>query len=168
MIPNRYSLFLIFALLAGCSPQGGGGTQALDFSQDTACALDGMVLAEFPGPKGQIHYEGASPEFFCDTVEVLAALLQPEQARKVKAAYVQDMGTTDWEKPRGHWVEARQAFYVKDSSLRGAMGPTLVSFASEAAAKAFVAKQGGTVLRFAQVTPDMVHLDGGALHDKGM
>ncbi|QDX82173.1 nitrous oxide reductase accessory protein NosL [Denitratisoma sp. DHT3] len=169
MTLHRHLLPLLFALLAGCGQQAGDSAAAVDFTQDTICTLDGMVLAEFPGPKGQIHYAGAAvPEFFCDTVEVLAALLQPEQARKVRAAYVQDMGAADWAKPRGHWIDARQAFYVKDSRLRGSMGPTLVSFASETAAREFVAKQGGTVLSFAQVTPAMVNLDGGALHDQRM
>lgn len=168
MIKQRFILPLLCALFAGCGKEAGVSATPQDFTQDTICSLDGMVLAEFPGPKGQILYEGAPPEFFCDTVEVLAALLRPEQARKVVAAYVQDMGVADWGKPRGHWIDARKAFYVRDSKLRGAMGPTLVSFASEESARIFVAAQGGTVVSFAQVTPEMVRLDGGALHDHGM
>jgi len=78
------------------------------------------------------------------------------------------MAQTDWDAPQGHWIDAKSAFYVKDSKKRGSMGGTLASFAQEADAQAFVAKNGGTVLRFDQVTPEMVVLDGGALHDKRM
>jgi copper chaperone NosL len=48
------------------------------------------------------------------------------------------------------------------------MGPTLGSFAQEAAANKFAAAYGGKVLKFADITADMVALDGGALHDQPM
>ena len=40
--------------------------------------------------------------------------------------------------------------------------------ASEADAQAFAAQHGGKVLKFDEVKPDMVILDGGALHDQSM
>ena len=48
------------------------------------------------------------------------------------------------------------------------MGPTIASFALEKDATQFAAKHGGKLFRFAEITPDMVVLDGGALHDKSM
>jgi copper chaperone NosL len=48
------------------------------------------------------------------------------------------------------------------------MGPTIASFAQEQDAVKFAAEYGGKLYRFADVTPDMVVLDGGALHDKSM
>lgn len=54
------------------------------------------------------------------------------------------------------------------SRRMGAMGPTAASFANEADAKAFATENGGKVLRFDEVTPDMAILDGGALHDQSM
>ncbi|MHB8759157.1 MAG: nitrous oxide reductase accessory protein NosL, partial [Thiobacillus sp.] len=39
---------------------------------------------------------------------------------------------------------------------------------SEGDASKFAAQYGGKVYRFAEVTPDMVVLDGGALHDSNM
>ena len=48
------------------------------------------------------------------------------------------------------------------------MGATFVSFAEEAAAKAFIEKNGGKLYRFNDITPDMAALDGGALHDQRM
>lgn len=54
------------------------------------------------------------------------------------------------------------------SKRLGSMGPTAASFSSEADAQAFAAQHGGKVLKFDEVKPDMVILDGGALHDQSM
>lgn len=157
--------------LTGCGRQGDDAVTvaAVDFGEGTVCSLDGMVLADYAGPKGQIHFAGkAEPVYFCDTVELLAELLQPEQVRKVAAVYVQDMGKTDWERPRGQWIDARTALYVHGSRRHGSMGPTIATFALEPDARKFVGEHGGTVLRFAEITPAMVDLSGGAKTDTRM
>lgn len=154
-------------LLAGCEDQATRPTaQAL--TPGTVCALDGMVLMDFPGPKAQLHYAGQKPEFLCDTREMFALVLRPEQSRKLVAVFTQDMAKTDWQKPDGYWIDARSAFYVLGSSREGSMGPTLASFGSAADAQAFAGKYGGKVLRFPEVTIDMVDLSGGAHHDEKM
>ena len=96
------------------------------------------------------------------------ALIKPEQVRPLLTAHVQDMAKADWDKPVGHWVDARQAVYVLGSKRHGSMGPTAASFAEEGAAKAFAAQWGGRVLRYAEIKPEMVDLSGGALHDSRM
>lgn len=162
---------LVAGLLAACGADK-GSTAAMvpvEIDHSTSCALDGMILADYPGPKAQIHYDGlAQPEFFCDTVEMFSIYLNPEQARRVLALYVQDMGKADWDDPKGHWIDAKTATYVHGSKRHGSMGPTIASFGNEADAKKFVETYGGKVLRFAEVKPDMVVLDGGALHDQRM
>lgn len=156
-------------MLAACGPSTEAPVVPVEITRESSCALDGMLLADFPGPKAQIHYDGLpAPEMFCDTMEMFSLLLKPEQARKVRAAFVQDMGKTEWRSPQGAWIDARTAFYVVGSKIRGAMGPTIASFGSDADAKTFAAANGGKVVPFAQVTPDMARLDGGALHDQRM
>lgn len=160
-----------FGALAGCTRGGDAGPAVAprDFDASTSCELDGMLLADYPGPKAQVIYaDAASPAYFCDTVELLSTLLNPEQVRVVQAAYVQDMGRADWEQPRGHWIDARSAFYVRGSRRRGSMGPTLASFAQEADARRFAGEHGGTVLRFDEIRPEMVDLSGGARFDQKM
>lgn len=137
-------------------------------NEETHCSLDGMLIADYPGPKAQIHYADGAPEFFCDTVELFSLYLAPEQRRAIRALYVQDMAAADWDAPRAHWIDARTAWFVYGSRRRGAMGPTLASFSHETDARAFAQAYGGRVLRFDQVTPDMVVLDGHALHDRRM
>ena len=161
---------LATAVLAGCGQSASTAAVApRDFDRSTSCALDGMLLADYPGPKAQIFYAGQdAPDFFCDTVEMFHVYLTPEQVRNVRGIFVQDMGKTPWDEPRGHWIDARNAFYVYGSKREGSMGPTIASFALEQDAAKFAAKYGGKVYRFADITPDMVVLDGGVLHDSNM
>ncbi|HYD78128.1 nitrous oxide reductase accessory protein NosL [Ramlibacter sp.] len=160
------------ATLLACSPDTGGSAAAaapVEIDPATTCDLDGMLLADYPGPKAQIHYAGvAAPVFFCDTTELFAQLLRPEQVRPVRAAYVQDMAKADWNKPMGHWIEARSGFYVAGSKRHGSMGPTFASFATREAADGFAKAFGGRVYAFAEVTPEMADLRGGAQHDQRM
>ena len=173
MKPVRHKLVLAaFAatVLVGC---GQSATETavvpLEINQGTSCSLDGMLLADYPGPKAQIHYAGqAEPDYFCDTVEMFHMFLNPEQVRAVRGIFVQDMGKADWDQPRDHWIDAKTAYYVHGSKRLGSMGPTIASFALEKDAAQFAAEHGGKLFRFAGITPDMVVLDGDALHDRSM
>lgn len=157
--------------LAGCGRKGEAAeaSRPQEIAAQSSCSLDGMLLSDYPGPKGQLFYKGDSQvNWFCDSVELLSTLLKPEQLRPVLAAHVQDMAQADWEHPVGHWIDARQAVYVLGSKRHGSMGPTAASFADEGAAKAFAGQWGGRVLRYAEISPAMVDLTGGALHDSRM
>ncbi len=163
--------FTLGLLTAGCARQSAqqASTGPVEISAGTACELDGMLLADYPGPKAQIHYADADrPAFFCDIVELFNTLLAGEQVRAVRAVYVQDMGKADWNEPKGHWIDAKTAVYVLGSRREGSMGPTIASFANRADAENFAKEYGGRVLGFADIKPDMVDLRGGALHDSQM
>lgn len=159
------------APLAACGerPSGAASVAPVEITRSTSCELDGMLLMDYPGPKGQIHFAGADqPAFYCDTMEVLNTLIVPEQIRKVNAVYVQDMGQTDWDHPQGAWIDARTALYVHGSSRKGSMGPTFASFSQEADAQKFIQEYGGTLVRMSDITADMVDLRGGANLDNRM
>ena len=169
LLAHTAVLLIVATLLAACGNKADTGVAPVEIAQDSSCALDGMLLADYPGPKAQIHYDGTpEPEFFCDTMEMFSLYLKPEQARKVKAIYVQDLDKTTWEAPKGAWIDAKAAFYVVGSKKRGAMGPTIPSFGTRAGAQKFAEGNGGKVYPFAQLTADMARLDGGALHDQRM
>ncbi len=155
---------LIVPLAAGwltaCSPADTGGAaavQPVEITRETASVIDGMLLADYPGPKAQIHYAGQkAPDFVCNTADMFYIHLAPEQVRKVSAIFVQDMAKADWNDPRGHWIDARSAWYVVGSSRHGSMGPTLASFAAEADAQRFAQQYGGQVQPYAKITMEMV------------
>lgn len=168
MMGKYLSLLTAIVLLTlGCSEKE-KTISALEIDRGTSCSLDGMILMDYPGPKAQIHYDNGDPDFFCDTMEMFSIYLRPEQKKRVKALFTQDMGKTPWEQPTGNWIAAQTAYYVHESKKLGAMGPTLAAFARIEDAEAFAQQFGGKVLRFEQVTLNMVALDGGAQHDERM
>ncbi len=122
------------------------------------CHVCGMLITRFPGPKGEAWVTGArEPYKFCSTRDLFAWLLQPETAAVVQQIYVHDMGATDWAHPEDSaFVDARRAWYVAGSDARGAMGPTLASFARRDQAEAFARSHGGRVLGFAAIDLDVL------------
>ena len=76
------------SLLAGCGDKAAEqqSLAPVEIDRSTSCELDGMLLADYPGPKAQIHYAGQEkPSFFCDTIELFNTLLAGEQVRAVRA-----------------------------------------------------------------------------------
>ena len=102
---TRLSSLAAIVLLAACS-QASTRIMPQEPSADTACALDGMLLLEYPGPKAQMHFAEGKPEFYCDLLDMFRLMLSPEQKRPVSAMFVQDMGKTSWEHPAGNWIDA--------------------------------------------------------------
>lgn len=169
MKQNKLLLLALLLSLSfiGCSKQE-EVTRAAEIDRSTSCSLDGMILMDYPGPKAQIHYDKSEADFFCDTMEMFSIYLRPEQKKRVKAMFTQDMGKTPWEQPSGNWIDAKSAYYVIGSKKPGAMGPTLAAFAGMEDAQTFVKQYGGKILKFDEVTLNMVSLDGGAQHDERM
>lgn len=156
---TRLSSLAAIVLLAACS-QAATRIMPQEPSADTACALDGMLLLEYPGPKAQMHFAEGKPEFYCDLLDMFRLMLSPEQKRPVSAMFVQDMGKTSWEHPAGNWIDARTAIYVAGSRKSGSMGATFGSFSSMQDADAFMKKEGGKILRFDQITLETVNSRG--------
>lgn len=153
---------LTAALLLVACGQATPLAQPLEPTLETVCALDGMALQDFPGPKAQVHYSEGKPDYYCDLMELFGILLAPEHKRKVSAVYVQDMGKAEWARPTGRWIAAKDALYVVGSRKQGSMGPTFGAFSSAQDAAAFVEREGGTVVPFDQVTAAMLDTDGAA------
>jgi copper chaperone NosL len=150
-----------FMALAGCSDNGEAVVPKPVALTETAIGhYCGMNVLEHPGPKGQVML-GRIPEpiWFSSARDVVAFTMLPEEPKDISAIYVSDMAKApSWEEPGAeNWVEARQAFYVIGSSLRGGMGaPETVPFSTKAAAAEFAGRNGGQVVGFAEIPPDYV------------
>lgn len=122
------------------------------------CHLCGMAITQFPGPKGQAfskHHQQIKN--FCSTNDLFAYILQPENKHNIAQAFVHDMSGKHWDKPEdSNMIDARNAWYVKGHKLRGAMGPILASFSSKEQAEFFIKLNGGEVLSFDQITPEIL------------
>ncbi|SDK76905.1 nitrous oxide reductase accessory protein NosL [Microbulbifer yueqingensis] len=153
----------LLSMAAGCSEpsvETAAVAPPVHFQSADECHVCGMAIQPFPGPKGQaIGEQGRQVRKFCSTRDLLTWLLQPENIHRNLTVYVHDMARTDWQDPADTaLVDAREAFYVTGSSRRGAMGPTVASFASRHAAQHFAMEFGGSVLEYGQVK--LAHLHG--------
>jgi len=121
-------------------------------SGEDECALDGMIVANYPGPKAQIQYrQKGRRDFFCETKELFHVYIEPGMEAKVAALYVQNTALIDWEKPVNSWIEAKGAFYVVGAGIDGSMGPTYAPFKSRDDAAPFIKKYGGDIMTFNEV-----------------
>ena len=128
------------------------------------CRLCGMIISNFPGPKGQLYERGyATSMKFCSTRDMFAYWLDPEHKHNIQNAYVQDMTVVPWESASigraidaRHYIKARTALYVVGHSRRGAQGPTLASFATKGAVDSFIASYGGQLRSFEQLDMDLI------------
>lgn len=147
-----FAMLLALGLAACGEPET--AKQALEpvaFHDTDECHVCGMVISDFPGPKGQaVEKEGVRK--FCSTAEMLGWWLQPENRMLDAKLFVHDMGRSAWDNPQDeHLIDATSAYYVAGTQLKGAMGTVLASFADEAAAQKLAAEQGGRVLRFEEI-----------------
>lgn len=166
---RRLLLFVIAALslaVAGCSDEGPvEPPRPFALTSDAIGRYCGMNVLEHPGPKGQILLgEIPEPIWFSSARDAVAFTMLPEEPKNIAAIYVSDMAKApSWEEPGPqNWVEARQAWYVIDSAMRGGMGaPETVPFSTQAAAEDFAGENGGRVVSFADIPSDYVLGEGG-------
>ena len=155
------TVLILGLLLAGCNsePQA-DATGPTEMTRADDCHVCGMIVLDQQGPKGQARLRtSGKPVYFCSTSDMMAFLFQPESPAIVREAWVHDMHNTDWRNPDNHphaYIDAYTAWYVLDHDLRGAMGHTLAPFASKEHAEGFVAEHGGRILRYEDITVDLI------------
>jgi copper chaperone NosL len=110
-----------------------------------------MILVDFPGAKGQIHYSNGKYDVFCGMMDMFTYYFQPDTPKDIAAVFTNDMGDAQW---RTRWIDAKTAFYVYGEKKSGAMGEAFIPFLKEEKAKGYAALYGGDVLRFGDITPD--------------
>ena len=151
-------MVLLVLAFAGCK-RGGSVAEAFPepIQATTTCAVDGMLLMNHPGPKGQIVFKDGTRAFYCDVREVFEALYDPEQAHRIARAFVQPFDGRDWQVAyKDGWAEVRELTYVLGSRQMGHMGPTLVPFREHERAQAFVQEQGGHLVTGPALTAEAV------------
>lgn len=155
----NFNLRLVLAILFGLALAGCGDRDEakvsydpVAFHADDECHVCGMIIADFPGPKGQaVERDGVKK--FCSTAEMFSWWLQPENRILQARLYVHDMGRSHWDQPDDeHLIDATQAWYVSGTPLQGAMGASLASFADKQAAEALAAQhESARVMAFDEI-----------------
>ncbi len=153
-------LFAFMFIISACSERESTQHTQLPVAITDAdeCHVCGMIINNFPGPKGEAYVRGRlTPLKFCSTRELFAYLLQPESRTVTGSVYVHDMATTSWTHPvDNNFIDARNAWYVVDHPQRGAMGATLAAFKSQQDAKTFTLQHGGRVLGFDDINLELI------------
>jgi len=154
-------LLLPLALITGCGAEDEKNAmvqRAVAIESSDECHLCGMIISNYPGPKGQLYSRGINGNMkFCSTRDMFAFIVDPENQHNIQQAYVHDMAVTPWDHPEEDtYIDAKKAFYVIGHGKKGAMGPTLASFAKKNDAETFAQQQGGEVLSFDQITLEVL------------
>ncbi len=128
------------------------------FHEHDRCHICGMAILRYEGPKSEIFIKNVEePVKFCSVRDGFTFALQPENQRRLEAFFVHDMGSAQWEKPQDSaLVNARDAYFVYGSKILGVMGDEPIPFADEKAAEAFARENGGRVLRFKDITLNLL------------
>lgn len=131
---------------------------------DARCPVCGMYPARFPRWAAQLVFEDGAAHFFDSAVDLFLFLadstpFDPSRGREeVAALYVTDFGGQGW-------IDARRAYFVTGSRVRGPMrGADLPAFADEASAAAFIAAEGGRAIAFDAVDAPLLKALRGANH----
>ena len=158
---NIALIILASLMLQACGNSNNEEAQsftAVHIDNADECHLCGMVINQFPGPKGELFEKGKQTiRKFCSTVDLFSYALQPDNIHNINKILVHDMTNSPWkETQETELIDARTAWYVADHKLTGAMGPTIASFKTQSAAESFIAKQGGYTLKFSDISTELI------------
>lgn len=150
------------SVLAACSADGQNAAVPLpiELTAEAAGHYCQMVILEHDGPKAQMYLDGlVQPLWFSQVRDGLARMKSAERTSEILVLYVNDMGAaTSWSEPGvDNWITADNAYFVVGSDAVGGMGaPELVPFADQEKAGAFMQSHGGEILRFADISAELV------------
>jgi len=163
------AVMLILAATIGCAASGsktsdqssaaGPGQvamqQPMEIPANVSCGKCGMYPAQYPQWQSQIIFkDGAMTPFDgCKCMfNFLFAMDQYDKTHSrdnVAVMWVKDFNT-------GTWLNAADAYYVVGSNMMGPMGKELIPFADQAAAMKFHQEQGGEVMKYADINPEVM------------
>ena len=120
------------------------------------CSVCGMFVSKYPAWTAEIVFKDGSYVVFDGAKDMFAYYsdirkYSPSKKRgDIASMYVMDYYAVSF-------IDARSAYYVGGSDVRGPMGNELVAFASESDAREFKEDhKGKAVLTFGAVTPEIL------------
>jgi copper chaperone NosL len=145
------TVWLILVLVAGLAP---AAEKAPAVPATAKCPVCGMFVARYPDWAGSIRFRDGATVYFDGPKDLFTCYLAvgkyaPGRDRSdIAALSVKDYYALTV-------IDARKAFYVIGSDVRGPMGKELVPFAKGDDARGFLNDhRGKRVLRFGEITPE--------------
>ena len=158
---------LVLLMSVGCAKSGSNSAQqpaAAESSsmitpqvipEGVSCGKCGMYPAKYPRWQSQIVFKDGSMTPFdgCKCMfNFMSAMDQHDKKHSmddVAAIFVKDFNT-------GEWLNGVDAHYVVGSDMMGPMGKELIPFKDKAAAMKFHHEQGGNMMSYAEITPEVL------------
>ena len=150
--------FAAAALLAGCSGKSEDQIPGpVAFDKHDRCHICGMVILNYPGAKAQVFVKGEKePLKFCSVKDGFVYVLQPENAKRTVAFWVSDFGNKKDIPLHEKMLTAEKAFFNAGSDVRGAMGKSILPFATKGEVEAFTKENGGKIVNYYEVNLEIL------------
>lgn len=144
----RFALSVaLLAMAVGGAPVSAADYPAQPISARQRCPVCGMYPARYPAWAVQVIFKDHSMIALEAPMELFRFL---RDVKKYDARYtasdIASIHATDY--AQKVWIDAKRAFYVQGSKVRGPMGDGLPAFADKPAAEAFAKESGGNVTTF--------------------
>ena len=163
------TIALILAISVGCATSGSNTAEQSSVSEavqvakaqpmvipkDVSCGKCGMYPANYPRWQSQIIFNDGSMTPFDGCKCMFNFMNSMDQHDKthskddVAAIWVKDFNNSKW-------INAEDAHFVVGSKMMGPMGKELIPFADHAAAIKFHHEQGGSMMKYADITPEVL------------
>ena len=155
---NRLIRFIAVLFVLSCCATVTQAAEAFapqPIAKSERCPVCGMFPASFPKWHAQIVFKDGGHASFDSAADMFRFLNNMAKYDKKHAAT--DIGkiyVPAYDK--GGWLDAKLAFFVAGSKVKGPMGNDFPAFASKGDAARFIQKAGGKVLGFQQVMPELL------------
>ena len=162
-------IILILSATVGCASSGNklseqpsekgasqvAAKQPMEIPADVSCGKCGMYPAQYPRWQSQIIFKDVTMTPFDGCKCMFNFLFAMDKFDKTHSL---DDVLVIWVKDfnNGSWVNAVDAHYVVGSNKMGPMGKELIPFADTGEAVKFQEMEGGTMMTYAEITPDVL------------
>jgi len=124
-------------------------------SKDDRCAVCGMFVAKYSTWITQIRHADDAVKCFDGVKDMMVYYFNPESYGSYSEESIKEMWVKDYYSLK--WHDARSAFYVVGSDVKGPMGPEFIPFSSKGAAETFLKDHHGEkIITFTEITSEMV------------
>jgi nitrous oxide reductase accessory protein NosL len=149
-------LFILAGFLIGAQTAGEAPQPPAKPSPANKCPVCGMFVAGYTDFLAAVVFRDGATAYFDGCKDMFRFLLDmAKYAPGRRRDDVASVWATDYYSLK--WIDGTAAFFVLGSDVLGPMGRELIPFGREAEAKEFLKDhKGKSLLRFADVTPDVV------------
>jgi nitrous oxide reductase accessory protein NosL len=146
--------FLLLFLLAPAA--GAGESGPIKVPSKEKCPVCGMFVYKYPDWVCQVRFQDGAIVYFDGAKDMFKFLFKPDRyAPGRKREEISDIRVTEYYNLEA--MAARDAWFVVGSDVFGPMGKELVPLDGRESAETFMADhQGQAILRFEEVTPQVV------------